>query len=476
MLDMAMSAGSTFTTFSPALTVGTSSLADELEGEFEEISLSPISDTAMEPMEGPQGSPDEMAEGFEDVVLEECTRSTTAQGHSEPMTVADNTDADSTSTLVEGDDGTPVAKTALDSAFKESKFVEHLRADGSGSQPVSVEDNSKLLAWKYNRELIGRKADGFFEMETVPSAQQSEGIAALQRTLAPGMLSDAASSGAGSSQVSSSLAVLDSDNRPTLIKKITFAKPRGRIHDKGHVPSSATSRSKVAPNFSLGRDLVLAGIQRRVAEPSAPARFVRLPTDPAVSFTRRLNEHGLKIQIPETALVNEEGVSASVVVTSPPDLDSAGNHIFKHDKPKLYFGTPRQFLENQCVEESCPIRFAHAKGPYHHKGHRDHTLMTGLFGHSNPPPEIWNLYRNMVETTTTCDREPRLSAREKADQDLVIAFATFHYGDLSDVSGDEFHRRYAGKHMASKVSLAVRAGSTTSSSIKSFSSCLGRWK
>ena len=352
-----MSAGSTFLTFSPAPTVSRS-LVHELDGGFQDVSLSPID--IVERMESPKGSLEEIAEDegrFEEVVPEEHWQPA-AQGQSNPITVI-YTDADSTTTL-EGDGESlsaesTIPSTALGSPPQMSKFVEHLKSDSSSSQPVSIKDCIKLQAWKHNRELIDRNADGYFKMETMPSAQQSEGIAALQRTLAPAARSDTASSSTGSSQASSAT-TLDSTKHPTPFKKITFAKPRGRKHQTGHMPHNP------AP-FSLGRDLVLAGIKRRVAEPSAPARFVRLPTDPVVSFTRPLTEHGLKIKIPEPR-VNEKPDSGSI--TSLPDIDSAGQYIFKHEKPKLDFGSPREFIMDQCVEKSCPIRWAHKYFFYQH--------------------------------------------------------------------------------------------------------------
>ena len=187
MLDTEMSTGSTFLTFSPAPTTDTS-IADELDDTFEDIDLSPI-DT-VERMESPKGSPEEIAEDkgrYGEKVPEKPTQPTAAQGQSIPMTVA-NADADSTTaTLKDDHEGLAaennIRNTTLNSEPKKSQFIEHMNPDSSSSQPVLFKDHAKLLAWKYNRELIERNADGFFKMETMPTAEQSEGIAALQGLL-----------------------------------------------------------------------------------------------------------------------------------------------------------------------------------------------------------------------------------------------------------------------------------------------------
>ena len=49
----------------------------------------------------------------------------------------------------------------------------------------------------------------------------------------------------------------------------------------------------------------------------------------------------------------------------------------------------------------------------------------------------------------------------KTEHELVIAFAIFHFGALKGMSGQEFHRRYAGKHLSSRV--AIQSSSTASS-------------
>lgn len=41
----------------------------------------------------------------------------------------------------------------------------------------------------------------------------------------------------------------------------------------------------------------------------------------------------------------------------------------------------------------------------------------------------------------------------KAEHDLVIAFAIFHFGALNGMNGEDFHRRYAGKHISSRLAI-----------------------
>lgn len=470
MLVAVMSACSTS---SAAPSSGMKSLADELEGAFEDGELD-LSNT-FNLIGSSRGSHEEIVDRgrIEEVVAEEGEQPSQFQSQSNPPEVSD-TDLEPTS-------GQPA---------KQSIFVEHWSPIDSCSQPLSAKEHTNLMASKNNRDLIDRNADGFFKMETNPSVtgvercvQQSQGIAALQKTLVPPTTSNAAPSSIGSSHTSFSTAV-DPVKRLSTLKQITFkfAEPRGRKshHTKSPYPSAA-SRSKAAPRFSLGRDLVAAGHKKRLSEPSAPARFVRLPTDPVVVFKRNFSECGLKLSIPDPETDDSEG-DDSRSIDSVPDVDSAGGFKFNIDKPKLDFGVPRGFIADQCFESSCPIRWAHAKGPYHHKGHQNSKIMTGLFGHSNPPPEIWNAYRNMVERTCeACKGKGSLpdgNLRPKEDEDLVIAFATFHYGDLSDMSGEEFHRCYRGKHTSSRVTLG---SSSTKSSIRSlssrsFSSCLGSRK
>lgn len=269
---------------------------------------------------------------------------------------------------------------------------------------------------------------------------------------------------------------MDSVKRPSTLRQVTFAESKGRRPNKIQGPYPYTAnRTKAASRFSLGRDLIAAGHRKRLSEPSAPARFVRLPTDPAVSFKRNFGEWGLKIRIPEPELDDAQGESVSI--TTIPDVDSAGSLKIKRFKsdvdedaeskarnvgPKLEFGGPRSFIKNQCLESSCPISWAHAKGPYHHKGKRHNKIMTGLFGDSNPPPDIWNAYRNMVHLTSDGEiTSPDGRPESKAEHESVIAFAIFHFGALNDMSGQEFHRRYAGMHVSSRV--AIQSSSTESS-------------
>lgn len=485
-LDTIRSAGSTTSATPRSSKRCMKSLADEL-GDFDDVELSPTD--SVDQNKSPKESHEEITEAtrrVEDVVPEDVEQPTATPSPSTSPAIAD-TDQESPTVVVIDEARTPateiVSNAALDYSPRKSNFVEQFSPVESASQ--NNKGSIKLMASIHNRELIDRKADGFFNMETMPSAthvkrrvEQSKGIATLQRTLIPPPLSNTASASSGSSRASSSAAV-DSVKRPSKLRKVTLAQSSGRRPNKirGPYPYSAT-RPQAASGFSLGRDLVAANHRKKLPGASAPARFVRLPTDPAVNFKRNFSDFGLKVRIPEPELDEyEEGDSGSG--TSIPDVDSGGNLKFKvevrkprigkvvereaHDAlPKLDFGVPRIFISNQCRETSCPIRFAHAKGPYHHRGHRHDKIMTGLFGHSNPPPEIWNAYRNMVHLT--CDGEvisPDGRPGSSADDDLVVAFAMFHYGELNGFGGEEFHRRYAGKHMSSRISL--RSSSTNSS-------------
>ncbi|CAF9926709.1 hypothetical protein IMSHALPRED_007019 [Imshaugia aleurites] len=451
------------------------SLADELDAAFEDVPLD-LADS-LDQAKSPKASREETMEYTRkagDVIPRKCEQTMTTQ--------------DSSSTLVGNDRQSPTMKTFSNAALgpppEKSDFIEHVSSVGSSPQPASHKNHIKLMASVHNRELIGRNADGFFNMDNTPDSvdvriQQADGIAALQRTLVPTTLPDATSSSTSNSQASSSAAV-DSVSRPSSLRQVTFSAPKDRRSHGSHGPYINTaSRANPASRFSLARDLIAAGHKKRLAEPSAPARFVKLPTDPVVHFKRNFGEFGLKLEIPGPELEEyEAGDSGSI--TSLPDVDSAGGFIFRtrepgidedrdlkapSPRPKLDFGVPRAFMPNQCLESTCPIRVAHAIGPYHHLGRRHKRIMTGLFGHSNPPPEIWCAYRNWVRLTSSGKIiSPNGRPDSQIDEDLVIAFATFHYGGLNDITGEQFRRRYAGQHISSRIAIQ---SSTTDSSTKS---------
>ena len=451
------------------------SLADDLDCFFEDLDINPIH--ALEMMERPNGSQDAISEDrrrkIKTAIPEERRKPSKVQSQSKPTATA-NPDV----VVVPGPDSTVQRHPAQSNAVasprpKKSNFTEHLSPTTSLLQQLSHKDNTKLLTSKHNRDLIERNANGFFKMETMPyvtdvqrQAQQAEGIAALQRTLDPVTVSNAASSRMGSSHASSSRAVA-SAKHPSDLRKITFAEPLDRKRSKAQGSSlSATRRDHATPRFSLARDLIASGHRKRILEPSAPARFVRIPIDPVVDFKRSFLGNGLRITIPVSSRDENKKTNSSRLITSVPDVDDDDGQLkLKNDKPALEFGTPRRFIADQCLESSCPIRWAHAKGPYHHQGRRNSHILTGLFGHSNPPPEIWNAYRNMIRVTRdgesiSVNERPRAGV----DEDVVIAFAMFHYGELNGMSGEEFHRRYAGQHIASTISLQ---SSSTSSSTRS---------
>ena len=447
------------------------SLADEFDRMFECLNINPIH--AVETMKGPNGSHDGIPEDKRKIriaVPEERREHSKSKSQSESPGIA-NHDAVPSSGPESIVEQHPARYNAVPSQRpKKSVFIEHLSPTASSYHRLSHKDNTKLEASKNNRDLIDRNANGFFKMETVPSVidvqrrtQQAEGIAALQKTLVPATVSNATSSRRTGTHASSSRVVAPVKH-PSGLRKIIFAEPRDRKRGNAHDSySSATYRPQApAPRFSLARDLIASGHRMRITEPSAPARFVRIPTDPMVGFKRSFAGNGLKIIIPESE-PDEQKAKDSVSITSVPDVDDDDGHLnLKNDKPKLEFGTPRRFIADQCLEPSCPIRWAHAKGPYHHNGHQNSTILTGLFGHSNPPPEIWNAYRNMIRITRDGETiSPNERPRPKTDEDVVIAFATFHYGELNGMSGDEFHKRYAGRHISSTISL--RSSSTSSS-------------
>ena len=489
-LDTMMSAGSTSSdapNFSER-SMG-ESLAVELDGDFENESLSPVGSLNRPQIPGDSG--EEIREDVRRVELEipeDCEKPTSFQGESTSPTIA-GTDPDSPATLAVDEELPPTADTISNTALgqppRKSNFVERLSLDEPTSQHESHKEHVRLMASIHNRELIDRGANGFFNMETMPTAndvqrrvQQSKGIAALQRTFAPPPISDTASSSTSSFQGSSSTAV-HSVKQPSTLRQVSFAESNGRRSNKvqGPYPYIAPRRP-AASHFSLGRDLIAAGHKKRLSEPSAPTRFVRLPIDPVVSFKRDFGAFGLKVTIPRPDTDEYEG-DDSGSITSLPDVDSTGGFAFKSPRPeieeevvskaqnclpKIDFGVPGAFVPEQCFESSCPIKIAHAKGPYHHLGQRTNKIMTGLFGHSNPPPEILNAYLNMVHLT--CDGQvisPDGRSGSKSDDDLVINFATFHYGGFNGMGGKEFHRHYAGKHISSRI--ALRSSSTNTSKV-----------
>ena len=456
------------------------SLADELDCFFEELDVNPIH--ALEMMERPNGGHEGIREDRRSeikIAVPEERRKPSKTKIQYNSTAIANHDAVTSSGQENIDEQHAAQSNTVPSMrHKRSIFMEHLSPNKSPSQQLSHKDNTKLLTSKHNRNLIDRNANGFFKMETMASVtdvqrrtQQAEGIAALQRTLVPVAVSNAASSRTASSRASSSRAGA-AVKHPSRSQKITFAEPRDRRRSKAQDSySSTTCRTQNTPHFSLARDLIASGHSKKMLEPSAPARFVRLPTDPVVDFRRSFAGNGLRIIIPESELEKYKANDSGSII-SVPDVDDAGQLKLKNDKPKLEFGTPRGFIADQCLESSCPIRWAHAKGPYHHKGLRSSNIMTGLFGHSNPPPEIWNAYRNMIRITRdgkTISLNER--PRPKVDEDIVIAFAMFHYGELNSMSGEDFHKRYAGRHISSTTSLQ---SSSTNSSTRSGGSRLAR--
>ena len=441
------------------------SLADELDGAFEDVDLSPV--------DGPEGT--ERAKcSFEEVSELKSVDDTYPEELAGPGTCTSPSLLDAVAGCSAAEDEPPpTANTpgndAVCQSFRKTKFVEHLSACEIAPQPRTSKEYIRFMASTNNRELIDRTAAGFFKMDTRPMSteverRQSQGIAALQKTLAHANMSDAAIPSTASSHGKA----LDSGKRPSSIRQVSFAEPKNRRSNQDH-PDTAPTR-KAASRVSLGRTLIVAAHKKKIPEPLAPARFVKLSTDPAVSFKRNFAESGLKLKTELNWATIEAGESRSVL--SPPEFYSTEGFTFEKREPVIDKVAPSQYafgvagaeIVNQCLEPSCPLRWAHTKGPYHHKGDHNNKIMTGLFGHSNPPPEIWHAYRKMVKLTSAgAMMSPDGSPRSHADEGPVIAFAKFHFGELNGISGDEFHRRFAGKHMSSRISLGCSSTSTSSS-------------
>lgn len=234
------------------------SLADELDCAFENIDLSPI--YTVEMVESPKASYEGMM--MEDIRTTEDVVPEGHEGHSKSPGLA-NDDPESHVAVKEDGVELHTANNASNAAPnlppKKSVFIEHLDPNTTSSQPISHKEQTKLMASKHNRELIDRNADGFFKMETMPSitdvkrrVQQSDGIAALQRTLVPAATSNALTSNTGSPHVSFSMTP-KLGKRSSTLRNVTYAESRGvkaRNHHHSPYPSAA-SRAKNGPRFSL---------------------------------------------------------------------------------------------------------------------------------------------------------------------------------------------------------------------------------
>ena len=387
------------------------SLAEELgdvfeDGSvFEDVDLSPVDDVPKETANSKAS--------FEEVPHTRTVNDNYPEKHlptAGPRT--STTDTFPGCSLAE-DEQSPAANTpgndAAGKLFRKTNFVEHLGDCEDATQSRTSKEYIRFVASTNNRELIDRTADGFFKMETRPASieierRQSEGIAALQKTLASGNLSDAAVFSNGNSHAKAP----DSGKRPSSLRQVSFAEPENRRSMKNHASDTAPKR-KAASRVSLGRALIVAAHKKKVPEPLAPTRFVKLSTDPTVSFKRKFAEFGVKLEKLQTKPdwdMIEAGESRSTL--SPLEFYSAEGFIFEKREPGIDKNAPREYafgvagaeIVNQCLEPSCPLRWVHTKGPYHHKGDHNNKIMTGLFGHSNPPPEIWNAYRKMVKLTS----------------------------------------------------------------------------
>lgn len=441
------------------------SLADELGCDFEDVDLSPVKALEVTGSSKRSCEEDPNIRSVDDIYPEKH-RPTACPSTSTSALPTDYFPG----CLVAEDEQSSAAHTpsndAVGQSFRRTNFVEHLSPCETAPPPTTSKEHIKFMASTNNRELIDRSAAGFFNMGTRPTStdverQQSQGIAALQKTLARAKLSDAAISSTGSSHSFSSKAP-EFGNRPSSLQQVSFAEPKNRRSIKDHASATAPKRKATS-----GRALIVAAQQKKVPEPLAPARFVKLSTDPAVTFTRPFASRGLKLSTtPDRATL---AAHESQSILSPPEYHSAEGFIFEKRSPRIdavapecAFGVAGAEIVGQCLEPSCPLRWTHTKGAYHHNGDRNNTIMTGLFGHSNPPPEIWDAYRRMVQLTSAGAMMSPDGGRAGAqvDEGSVIGFAKFHFGALNGMSGEEFHRRYAGRHMSSRISLCCeRAGS-----------------
>ena len=229
MLDSVMSAGSTSSaTAASDRRPQCNSLADELDKAF----FSPVDHAFVVDIDSPRIDDEKVEEGtgqMEEVDLEEREQPPISRSRSESLTIT-STDSDSPTKADDGEERLPAAEVGGD--VKKSDSVQHSSSEDSLTQPK--QHDNRLLALKHNRVLIERKANGLFDMATMPSecelerhVQQLEGIAALQRTLIPATGSNTASSSTNSSHGPSSMAV-SSVKRPSGLQKITVAEPRDR--------------------------------------------------------------------------------------------------------------------------------------------------------------------------------------------------------------------------------------------------------
>ena len=102
-------------------------------------------------------------------------------------------------------------------------------------------------------------------------------------------------------------------------------------------------------------------------------------------------------------------------------------YIFPSGKPYVFppSETPPELIPDrskQCLNEDCPLNqanIAHNQGHYYHDSRPG---VRGMFGVSNPPPDILEAWRRMF-----CRKR-----YSKADEDTVIPFVYFHSWKLDE--------------------------------------------
>lgn len=86
---------------------------------------------------------------------------------------------------------------------------------------------------------------------------------------------------------------------------------------------------------------------------------------------------------------------------------------------------PYPHLSTRCRQKDCPVKEGHEEGPYLHNG-KLRCREGKLFGSSNPPPEIWELYDQMQYIG--------IDSVRRSDAQKMWNFTRYHFGEtMSDV-------------------------------------------
>ncbi len=84
---------------------------------------------------------------------------------------------------------------------------------------------------------------------------------------------------------------------------------------------------------------------------------------------------------------------------------------------------------SRCRKRDCPIKIPHERGPYLHEG-KLRTREGAIFGASNPPEEIWEVYDRLVYETSRC-------TADKDSFDPAERFVRYHFGEIRGWEGGE---------------------------------------